>query len=912
MDDRRRIIDELFDAALDVPAAERLDFVAARAPDGEVRAAVKRLLDALDDTALMDSSPWRGQLGAQMAMDLRLDPAQEGERIGAYRIVRELGRGGMASVYLAERADGHFDQEVALKLATTVASPEAEILRRFHVERQILASLDHPNIARLVDGGLTDDGRPYFAMERIDGAPIDRFCDDGRLSIRDRLRLMADVARAVEAAHRALVVHRDIKPSNVLVTADGVVKLLDFGIAKSFADAEAPALTRTSTSMMTPEYASPEQFRGELVTTASDIYQLGLLLYQLLAGERPYSLAGLAPVQVQEVICETAPERPSTRLTRLLRSGSEQVEQISSLRQTRPGELRRLLAGDLDTLVLKALRKEPDRRYASAAELADDIERFLDGRPIRARGDSPGYLLQKFLQRHAAVATAAGLALLTLITVVAFYTVRLGEERNAARLEARRAAEARDQAQQARLEAEETTEFLVGLFEQSDPWDGEGGDLTARELLTAGADQIRRQLDGQPLTQARLMDTIGGVYRRLGLYDEAQPLLEDALALREDNAAGRSALADSFYGLAYFHHEQADLDRAKEFFEKALGLLMGVHGEGHLELAKVINGLSQVARRQGRLEDAEALQRQVIDIESEALGLDHLETLRSRANLANLFSEQGRPREAVELFEEVLAKEEALLGEEDMILATTLNNFANAYDGLGEAERNLELLVRAQAIKEKALGPEHPVVAAGLVNLGPAYGDAGRAQEGEAALQRAVSIFEAKAPDHPGLGNVYTNLASMRLAADDLPEAERYFRLALDHRVRTLGTDHPDVGAAVYNLGELVLRQGRPRDALREFDRALDLWRAALREDHPYLGFGYTSAAEVSRDLGDSDRAFDLFSRAHAILSVKVGPKHEMRQRAADGYAAALDARGRPQDAAEVRASLAESDDASG
>ncbi len=384
--------------------------------------------------------------------DQEEDPGEPGGTVGNFRIVREVGRGGMAVVYLAERADGEFRQQVALKLIKRGVDTD-EVLRRFAQERQILAEASHPNIARLLDGGTTDDGRPYFVMEHIDGRTIDRYCDDNRLSIRERLTLFTQVAEAVAYAHGNLIIHRDIKPSNILVTADGVVKLLDFGIARYLEPhGEGASATVTRRRFLTPAWASPEQVRGAPVTTASDVYQLGLLLYRLLTGRSPYRTDSGEADALEQAICSETPTPPSTAVTH-----ESTVEAISHERATSPSALRRLLAGDLDNIVLMALRKEPERRYASVAQFADDLRGYLTGLPVRARADTLGYRLSKFVLRHRIASGFAAVAVASLVVLavtLAVHAGRIARERDRANLEA--------------AAASEVSEFVTGLFKVSD------------------------------------------------------------------------------------------------------------------------------------------------------------------------------------------------------------------------------------------------------------------------------------------------------------------------------------------------------------------------------------------------------------------------------------------------------------
>jgi serine/threonine-protein kinase len=513
--------DGIFDEALDLPPAQRAAFLdRACGGDAQLRALVERLLNAaeIEDPGFKSGGALQGSFGDTFRNELtHSDDVPAGTLIGRYRIIREIGRGGMSVVYLAERADGQFRQEVALKLLQSglAGIASGHIARRFDRERQILAQARHPGVARLLDGGPGPGGRPYLVMEYVDGRPIDRYCDEERLSVPDRLRLFLQVAHAVEEAHRNLVVHRDIKPSNILVTADGHAKLLDFGIAKLLdpTATSGEALTGSAIRLLTPAWASPEQVRGNPVTTASDVYQLGLLLYLLLTGCFPYDTGDGAPAARMLAIAQQEPVRPSVAVCSPAGCGvapgqePKTVEEIARVRDTTPGRLRRMLAGDLDAIILNALCKEPEKRYGSVALLIDDLERSFAGRTIGARPDTWTYRTGKLIRRHAKAFTAAAVAAAVGLSLGLAYTSKLVQERDRARQEA---------------------EFLRELLEA--PSQGEA--LTPRQLLDRGVARIDLEMAKDPALQADLLEDLGNMYRNLGLHAEAQDLQARAEALR--------------------------------------------------------------------------------------------------------------------------------------------------------------------------------------------------------------------------------------------------------------------------------------------------------------------------------------------------------------------------------------------
>ncbi|MEK7330512.1 MAG: serine/threonine-protein kinase, partial [Candidatus Eisenbacteria bacterium] len=474
--------------------------------DAELRALVEALIRADESAGAFLDRP-----AAELAPELLAgepepapEPPMAGRQIGPWRVVREVGRGGMGAVYLAERADGAFEQTVALKLIKRGLA-RAEILQRFLRERRILARLEHRNIARLADGGVTDDGLPWFAMEYVEGQPITDWCDEHRAGVEERLRLFRAVCDAVQYAHRNLVVHRDLKPSNIFVTADGEVKLLDFGIARLLSDepdGDALTLTREGLRVLTPHYAAPEQLRGEAATTATDLYSLGVVLYELLSGARPFGRSATSLDQLRREVLEEEPVPPSG-----LRS-----------------EWRHPLRGDLDNIVLTALRKEPQRRYPSVEALLADLERYREGRPVQATPPSARYRIAKFVRRNRVSVIAGAVVTLTFLvgvvatmwqavaaalvvaSLVGGLAVSIGQTR-LARREARK--------------AEEVRSFLLRVFEVADPYHSRGQSVTARELLDQGARRIDSELKGQPALRAEMLGVLADLYLKLALVEPA-------------------------------------------------------------------------------------------------------------------------------------------------------------------------------------------------------------------------------------------------------------------------------------------------------------------------------------------------------------------------------------------------------
>jgi serine/threonine-protein kinase len=849
-------------------------------------------------------------------VDLGSDGDQEGRPspasvlVGPYCIVRELGRGGMGTVYLAERADGEFEQRVALKLLRRgLESNRATV--RFRFERQVLARLQHPNIARLLDGGVSDDGRPYLVMEHVEGEPVAEYCNRRRLGIDERLRLCMAVGRAVAHAHRNLVVHRDLKPGNIMVTAEGEVKLLDFGIAKLLGadDVEGPALTEPGVRALTPDYAAPEQVQGETITTATDTYGLGLVLYELLTGHRPFRLRPRTIEELERVVLQRKeePERPSL-VVRRPREGHDAkgdpvvatAEEVAAERGTTPERLSRRLAGDLDTICLMAIRREPERRYASPALLIEDLERHLDSRPVLARPDTLGYRTRKFVRRHRlGVTAAAAFALLVSASGLA-----LG-------LQARRIARERDK-------AERVSELLVDLFRISDPGEARGDTITAREVLDKGVEHVGSGLEGQPEVRAALLDVMGRVYQNLGLYDRAAQLLEEALAVRrgtagvpeeevveslghlglllkdrgeyqesegllrealsrarERHGSDDPAVARAENHLATVLFDQGRYDEAEPLLRESLDRLRQLYGERHEEVAGGFNDLGMLLFARGDYAGAEPLLRQASDLRREGLGEDHPLTADTLSNLASALSRQGRFADAEVAAREALAIRRKILDPEHPRLATTLNNLALILFSAGQTDAAEPLFREALAIRRSRLDAAHPDTAASLSNLGLLMQTLGRLDEAEDLYREALQIRrQAFGGEHVRIGQSLNNLGLLLHARGDDAAAEAPLREGLSMMRRLVGEEHPFVATSLNNLATVLDSAGRDEEAEALYRQALEIRRKVLPPEHPHLAYVQLGLGRLLVEEGRAEEAEPLLREALAIRTQAFGATH--------------------------------------
>jgi len=822
-----------------------------------------------------DVGPISGRVGA---FDTGT-PQPTTRRFGPYRLVRQIGAGGMGTVYYAERADDLFQKGVAVKVLPPGMGTEA-LLRRFEDERRILARLQHPGIAGLLDGGVAEDGTPFFVLEYVDGHPIDRYCRDRGLSVEDRLRLFLQVCEAVDYAHRNLVVHRDLKPSNIMVTADGRAELLDFGIAKVLdleEGEEDPQLTRIHGRPLTPGFASPEQIRGEPLTTSADVYSLGVLLYLLLAGRAPYDVSGLTPARAERVVCEEVPLLPSEVAAdggAASPPGEVREPEERASEGSRPGawggaqRLRRRLRGDLDVIVMKALQKDPARRYASVRAMADDIERHLTGHPVRARPDTVGYRLSRFVRRHRTLVGAylAISALLAGFTGLAAYTAVTSRAQN------RAVTMERDRAQLESEKAEAVAEFLIGLFGANDPNIAAGEAITALELLEEG-EQNLAALDHQPAVQTRMLDVMGQVYTRLGRYDRAEPLFRRALQFRRGLTSDpHEDLAGVLARLGDLLMKAGKLDEAVAVLEEAVAEAEAA-GAPRLQ-ANALNDLGLAQHARGDYAAAERFHRAALDLRWMHLGGGHERTATSLQNLALALSSMNQGEDAEGLYRRALRIYRERLGPEHTEVATTLNSLGRLLmerGDYGEAEPLLDEALRIQRVR---LGARHPNIALSLNDVAVALARQGDFAGAEAAFREALEIREeALGPDHPYVAISLNNLSFTLLQQGELDEAlglrERSYALARGR----LGDANDNVGVFAHNLGEVLDRLGRAQEAEGHYRESIAILERAFPEGHPLNARPLLALGDLLQRQGRGDEAEQFLRAAYEVLLRTRGPE---------------------------------------
>ena len=814
-DETRARLDQLFDQLIDAPQTERAAVLAKLQSEQPVLhdelvlllEMAQRPRATLDPERVDRSAVWR-------ALDDRPEfRPRPGERIGAWRLVRPLGQGGMGDVYEVARADGVYEQRAALKLILGTIDSR-DFLERFARERQILAVLSHPGIARLLDGGEGPRGEPFLVMEFIDGVTIDQYCAARRLALRARLDLFLQVARAVEYAHRQHVIHRDIKPSNIMVTA-GEVKLLDFGIAKVVSAGESEQGTTRTNLLLTPQYSTPEQVLGLPVDYRSDIYQLGLLLFELLTTQRAQEPIDSTPQALLRAVCVAARPAPSTCATGVSSAACGEVENL------KPAALARQLRGDLDWIVLKALRQDPQRRYASVQALVDDVQRYLQGAPVHARAESWWYRAWKFVGLHpwGIASTAAAF----LLAVAYGMTATLNNKVITT---------ARDRATVEAQNADQVKKLVLRMLASAKPEETLGRELTVRELLDANWPSLQAEIKDQPQVQVEILDTLAETYQQLGSYDRARERLAEAQQLIAAHPQLPVAVkATTLHTLGRLLTDQGEYERAEQVLLEAQSLLTPRGSPQSPESAEVLKDLAQLEQ------------------------------------------ERGRYTKAVVMYRQALATYEQLSGDNRLEAADGLSRLATVYIALGEYAEAAQVLTRTLDLQRQLLPAGHPYIASNVANLAEVRKRQGQLKEAEALFREALDSMQAsRGAEHPSVATVRNNLARTLIELSRFDEAEALLQKSLAIRRATLGPRHELIAMALNDLGTLYHKRKDMVAAAHHFDEALEV----LDADHPWRGIFLSNLGGTYQARGQPQRAEQLYRQSLELNRQNYGADHDL------------------------------------
>lgn len=885
-------IETIIDQALDLPEEERQPFIEQKCGDNpQLKSEVTLLLESIFDSEgwLEDPQDYKKDFYEEISDDIDLLSTNQtliGKKVGAYSIREKIGEGGMGMVYRAERSDGKFDHQVAIKIIRRGQATD-ENIRRFQREQHILAGFNHPNIARLFDGGTTDDGFPYIIMEYISGAPIDDYCKTNNCNIDEKVALFQQVLEAIRYAHENLVIHRDLKPGNILVDENGNVKVLDFGISKLLEDDSDTALTHTGARLLTPRYAAPEQIRQKNITTATDMYALGVVFYKLLTGEGPFELNDLSHYEMEQVILQTDPLKPSHK--------------------ARSTNLKKELQGDLDAIALKAIRKESESRYRMANEFLQDLQNYQKGLPVSARDDSLQYRTHKYIKRHAkGIMVAAGILVL-IFSFFGFYSWRITQERNQAQFQAQR--------------AEEVKGFMLSIFDETNPELAKSlkKDLSAKQLLRSGIDKAEQELQEQPQIYSEMLSSISHALINLDDYESANAALRKALNKSKNeahNATTASLYTDlselklyegkvdsaNFFGLkakissrnlptgaastfinAKANHMygltkafQAKYDSSVVYYLKADSLYKKAGQENNVEYIENLRSLGEILTVKGDFEQAEKYLQKALEAFQAKYNRPHLNTLSTQSQLGNLYMSIGDHQTAQKVFAETLEKTISLLGKTNYEVAKTYNRIAVNYISLAQYDSAVTYSERALDIYDQIYDDKaHTDILSSLNNLALAKDYQGKTSEAIEIYRDIISKKEQKnGTDHPKNAVAMYNLATILQLNKSFNEAYDLMQRVLKIQKKSLGEDHPYISLYYINLGSIQRDLKLYPQASQSFQKAKAIIDSELPEGHYRAGTYYYNVGLLNKDQHDFKKATQNLEKAFDIYKASLGPDH--------------------------------------
>lgn len=895
-------INACLDEILDLPEHEWPDYLAnLEAQQPQIAKTVRDMLKA--------------QLPLSMAVDQAnqvfesIDSQQDwedlvaGRKIGHYKIIEAIGQGGMGAVFLANR-----DDDIALKLALKVVRPElagSSVIDRFYKERRILASLVHPHISRIYDGGCTPDGLPWFAMEYVKGDHIDDYCNQHQLNIAKRVQLFIKVCEAVSFAHKNLVIHRDLKPPNILVDHRGNPKLLDFGIA-GLVDSETgmqQTMTHTNNKMMTPQFASPEQIRGDLLNAATDIYSLGVILYRLLSGFGPYHPKHNNSVTLLSAVLSEDPRPPSAHWAT---SAFDQNQQKRAAeRHTEARKISNILKGDLDNIILKAMEKEPARRYTSVEAMAEDLKRYLNGLTVSARSATIRYRTRKFVSRNKAWVAVASIFVLTLI----FFSGAMWFQQQATKVERDKARMERDRAEQEKHTSEQVIAFVTDIFQYADPRNGKG-DISVTEILEKGIESLNTDLEDEPLVKVRMLIVIAVIYTNMGRFEDAEALYEESLALCEtlDTAVNHvrtllsysvmerlrddtkkalvlveeaAEVSQQFEGYDHFKFEiflqngllalgQRESQKALDLIAKALQYRDSV---GPILASQALSNYARCHQETGDLEKAAELYDESIELAESELDANDPKVLALYRNKTILLNTMGQFEKSLEITRHLLDQELQIFGPDHPAIAYTMANLAYITMRMGNREEAIERFHETVEKFKATLGDDHVSLGVSLSHQGSNYLELGMLDEAEQSINQSIAIHRKKlGEDHLFVSINIVKLGTIKHARNQLPDAQRFIEQGYQRQVLKLGVDHVDLAYALMPLGHIQQQMGYLQEAENHYRRALELRQETLGEDHENSALSMMHLADISAQKGNVVEARQLIDRAGKVFNTTDHP----------------------------------------
>ncbi|MEX0662488.1 MAG: serine/threonine-protein kinase [Balneolaceae bacterium] len=850
-------VETIIDDVLDLPHHQRKNHIKEKCGSNEVlKNTVTQLLESI-----FASEGWLEEL-KEHKYDFYDDSNEikahtedfdfKGHKVGAYTIRKKIGQGGMGIVYRGERADGDFEHTVAIKLIRT-GMDTPENIRLFNRERNILAGLNHPGIAKLFDGGVIQNGAPYLVMEYVEGTPIVQYCDEKKLTIDERINLFLNVLEAVRHAHENLIIHHDLKPDNIFITEEGQVKILDFGIAKLLDTGveHSDNLTLTRARILTPKYASPEQIRQESVTTATDMYALGIILHQLLTGLHPYNLQNKSVYETEQTVLNTEPRLPSYRL-----SSTEGSEVIAEKRSEKPLSLIRHLRGDLDAIQLKGIEKNPTQRYRTARELTNELEKYRSALPVSARNSTFGYRFNKFLSRNRVALSIVGLFILITTLFLFYHTNQISKERDQAEFQAQKATSVQS--------------FLVDIFRYNNPNADEyaGKDLTAQELLQTGLANVEDDLQHQPETQIGIMTSIGEALRNLDELDEAEQAMQKAIEKSETHFGTNDLRTASIYtSLALLKRDAGEYEESDELIREAIEINETSTDTALKQLANKYSILAYNQAHQSQFDKSEELFLYADSLYIASEDSNSVERYNTLSNYAEVKSRMGKHNEALEFNKKALDFYRELYGHDHLNIATTLNKMGKNHHHLGNHSEADQYYRQSLEIKLKLMDEDNTAVASTYQSMAINLRVMGHYKKAEEYALKDLEIMQ-QVYDEDNIRIVFS-LNIVALTKQDLEEyeeAEQIYKKIIAIQEAYYDEENTQLAATIYNLASLYQITKRYEEAYPMYERVVSIDKKNLGDEHPEVAVDLNKLGDVSREMGSYSRADSIYTEAKSIF----------------------------------------------